>query len=29
MTKTITNSVTLSYTEGDPISADCSTTVTY
>lgn len=29
MIKTITNSVTLSYNEGDPISADCSTTVTY
>lgn len=29
MTKTITNSVILSYTEGDSISADHSTTVTY
>lgn len=29
VTKTITNTVTLDYTEGGPVSANCSTTVTY
>jgi len=28
-TKTVTNNVTLGYTEGDTVSAQCSTTVTY
>lgn len=29
VTKTVTNTVTLDYTEGGPVSAQCSTTVTY
>ena len=29
VTRTVTNTVALSYDEGDPISANCSTTVTY
>ena len=29
VTKTVINTVTLDYTEGGPVSANCSTTVTY
>ena len=28
-TRTVTNRVTLDYTEGGPVTASCSTTVTY
>ena len=29
VTKTVNNTVTLDYTEGGPVMANCSTTVTY